>query len=104
MILSGVLLTIVIAAALTYASVSLMHTSSTRSKKGPALLAEAASVSQIESPVFVGTDHPVPVNSPQQLADISKYKAPNPPATPYKAPNPPSTSTPQPSAVAETDS
>jgi hypothetical protein len=64
----------------------------------------SASLAASPSPTIVGTDHPVPVNSPQQLADISKYKAPNPPATPYKATNPPSTSTPQPSAVAETDS
>jgi hypothetical protein len=89
MILSGVLLTIVIAAALTYASVSLMHTSSTRSKKGPALLAEAASLSQTASPVFVGTEHPVPVDPTSLQTTSAKHESSNPMTAP----------TPQPSVV-----
>ena len=91
MILSAVLLTIVIAAALTYASVSLMHPSSTRSKKGPALLAEAASVSQTASPVFVGTEHPVPVDPTSLQTTSAKHESSNPVAAP----------TPQPSVVFE---
>src|SRR5215469_10339194 len=87
MILSSVLLTIVIAAALTYALVTLMHPSSTRSKKGPALLAEAASMSQTASPVFVGTDHPVPVDPISLQTTSAKHESSNPVTAPTPEPS-----------------
>jgi hypothetical protein len=89
MILSSVLLTIIIAGALTFASVSLMHPSSTRSKKGPALLEEAASLSQTASPVFVGTEHPVRVDPTSLQTTSAKHEWSNPVTAP----------TPQPSVV-----
>ena len=92
MILSSVLLTTTIAGALTLvASVSMMHPSSRRSKKGPAPVAEAASVSQTASPVFVGTDHPVPVDPTSLQTTSAKHELSNPVAAP----------TPQPSVVFE---
>jgi hypothetical protein len=89
MILSSVLLTIIIAGALTFASLGLMHPSSSRSKKGPALLAEAASVSQKTSPVFVGAEHPVPVDPTSLQTTSAKPESSNPVTAP----------TPQPSVV-----
>ena len=94
MILSSVLLTIIIAGALTFASVTLMHPSGTRSKKGRALLAEAASVSQAASPEFVGTEHPVPVDPTSLQTIFAKHKSSNPVIAP----------TPQPSVAVEKNS
>ena len=88
MILSSVLLTIIIAGPLTFAWVSLMHLSSTRSKK-QAPLAEAAS-----SPVFVGTEHPVPIDPTSLRTIFAKHKSSNPVTAP----------TPQPSVAVETNS
>ena len=76
MILSSVLL-IIIAGALTFASVSLMQSRSTRLKKGGAVPG-AASASPTASPVFVGTEHPVPVdptvekNARREVESLSK--------------------------------
>jgi hypothetical protein len=78
MILSGVLLTTIVAGALTFASVNRTHPSSTRSKKGPALLAEAASLSQTASPVFVGTEHPVPADPTSLQTTSAKHESSNP--------------------------
>ena len=86
MILLSVLLTIIIAGALTFASVSLMHPSSTRSKKGPALLAEAASASQTTSPLFVGTEHPVPVDPTSLQTTSAKHESSNPVTAPTPQP------------------
>ena len=87
MILSSVLLTIIIAGALTFASVSLMHPSSARSKKGRAPLAEAASVSQAASPVFVGTEHPVPVDPTSLQTIFAKHESSNPVTAPTPQPS-----------------
>jgi hypothetical protein len=103
----GVLFTSVIAGALTLSTLKLLQSKNLLSwATAGAALQKVVSTSSAAStsPTIVGTDRPVPVNSPQQLAAIPKYKAPNPAETPYKAPNPPATSTPQPSAVAENDS
>ena len=89
MILSSVLITIILAGGLTFASVSLMHPSSRRSQKGPASLAEAASVSRTTSPVFVGTEHPVPVDPTSLQTTSAKHESSNPVTAP----------TPQPSVV-----
>jgi len=86
----SVLLTVIIAGALAFASVSLMHPISTRSsKKGPPLLGKAASVSQTTSPVFVGTEHPVPVDPTSLQTTSAKHESSNPVTAP----------TPQPSVV-----
>ena len=103
----GALFTSVIAGALTLSTLRLLKSKNVLSTAtvGAALQKVISTSSAASpSPTIVGTDHPVPVNSPQQLAVVPKYKAPNPPATPYKAPNLPATSTPQRLAVAENDS
>jgi hypothetical protein len=102
----GALFTSVIAGALILSTLRLLQSKSalTTTTAGAPQKVVSESLAASPSPTIVGTDHPVLATSPQQLADIPKYKAPNPPATPYKAPNPPAPSTPQPSAVAETDS
>lgn len=106
----GALFTSVIAGALTLSTLRLLQSKNVLSwaTAGAALQKViSASSAASPSPTIVGTDHPVPVNSPQQLAAVSKTKENktlNPPARPYKAPNPPATSTPQPSAAVENDS
>ena len=82
LILLTILLTSIIAGALTFAAISLLRSKSTSSKEGRT------------SPTFVGADHPVPVNPPSPLATSPKYKSQNPMTTPV----------PQPSAVVEKDS
>jgi len=86
MSLSSVLLTIIIAGALAFASVSLMHPSSTRSRDRH-FLAEAASVSQIASPVFVGTEHPVPVDPTSLQTTSAKQESSNPATAPTPEPS-----------------
>jgi hypothetical protein len=86
MILSSVLLTIIIAGALTFASISLMHPSSTRSRDRH-FLAEAALVSQAASPVFVGTEHPVPVDPTSMQMTSAKHESSNLATTPTSRPS-----------------
>ena len=106
----GALFTSVIAGALTLSMLRLLQSKNVLSwaTVGAALEKVVSTSSKASpSPTIVGTDHPVPVNSPQQLAAVSRTKenkALNSPERPYKAPNPPATSTPQPSAVVENDS
>jgi hypothetical protein len=73
MFLSSVLLTIIIAGTLIFASLSLIHWIRARSTKGPAPLSEA---------VFVGTEHPVPVKPTPLQTTSAKRKSPNPVTAP----------------------
>jgi hypothetical protein len=88
MILSSILLTFIIAGALTFAAVSLLHSKSTGSKEG--MPSEVVSA----SPVMVGTDHPVPANPTPTSTTSAKHKSPNSVTAPA----------PQRSAVVENDS
>jgi hypothetical protein len=88
MILSSILLTFIIAGALTFAAVRLLHSKSTGSKEG--MPSEVVSA----SPVMVGTDHPVPANPTPTPTTSAKHKSPNPVTAPA----------PRPSAVVENDS
>lgn len=74
-ILSGAVFTSVIAGAVAFSTLKLLESRSAASK-------EVVSTSSKASPTIVGTDHPVPVNPPVQLAARPKSKAPNPRATP----------------------
>jgi hypothetical protein len=82
LILLTILLSSIIAGALTFAAISLLCSKSTSSKEGRT------------SPPIVGTDHPVPANPPSPPATSSKYQSRNTMTTPV----------PQPSAVVEKDS
>lgn len=82
LILLAIVLTSIIAGAFTFAAVSLLRSKSTSSKEGKTW------------PAVVGTDHPVPVNSPSPPATSPKYESRNPMTTPV----------PQHSAVVEKDS
>jgi len=74
-ILSGAVFTSVIAGAVAFSTLKLLESRSAASK-------EIVSTNSKASPTIVGTDHPVPANSPRQLAARPKAKASNPPATP----------------------
>ena len=80
--LLAVLLTSIVASALTFAAISLLGSKSASSK-------EAST-----PPAIVGTDHPVPASPPLPSATSPEYKSQNPMTTPV----------PQPSAVVEKDS
>jgi hypothetical protein len=82
LVLPAIVLTSIIAGVLTFAAVSLLRSKSTSSKEGRTW------------PAVVGTDHPVPVNSPSPPATSPKYESRNPMTTPV----------PQHSAVVEKDS
>jgi hypothetical protein len=80
-VLSSAVFTSVIAGAITFSTLKLMQ------PKGPisnaaAPAKEVVSTSSKASPTIIGTDHPVPVTSPLQLAASPKPKAFNWPATP----------------------
>jgi hypothetical protein len=82
MICSGILLTFISAGALTFAAIRLMHSKTTRSKDGTALLEEALSAGPIASPVIIGTQNPVSAN-PGSLPTASAINgSPNPVTTP----------------------
>ena len=78
-VLSAAVFTSVIAGALTLSTLKLMQPKSASSTAAPQGLVSANAKA---SPTIVGTDHPVPVNPPLQLAASPKSKAPNPRATP----------------------
>jgi hypothetical protein len=80
-ILSGILFTSVIAGAVTFSMLKLTQPKSV-SSTAAAPPKEVVSASSKAPPTVVGTDHPVPVNSPLQLAASPRPNAPNPPATP----------------------
>jgi hypothetical protein len=86
LILPSVVLTIIIAGALTFASVGLMHPSSTRSRD-PHFLTEAASVSQTTSPVFVGTEHPVAIDPTSPQTTSAKHESSSPATAPTPQPS-----------------
>ena len=77
--LSATVFTSVIAGALTLSTLKLMQPKSASSTASPQAVVSANSK---PSPTIVGTDHPVPVNPPVQLAARPRSKAPNPRATP----------------------
>jgi hypothetical protein len=74
-VLSATVFTSVIAGALTFSTLKLMQPKSASPQA-------VVSANSKPSPTIVGTDHPVPVNPPQQLAASPKSKTPNPRATP----------------------
>jgi hypothetical protein len=79
-VLSAAVFTSVIAGALTLSTLKLMQPKSASSTAAsPQALVSANSKA---SPTIVGTDHPVPVNPPLQLAASPRSKAPNARATP----------------------
>jgi hypothetical protein len=92
-IFSGVVFATVIVAALALSMQKLMQWKNAGSTAA-APPQEVVSANSKNSPTIVGTDHPVPVDPPRQLASRPKPKAPNPPATPV----------PQASALVENDS
>jgi hypothetical protein len=80
-ILSSAVFTSVIAGAITFSTLKLMQPKgATSTAAAPAK--EVVSTSSKASPAMVGTDHPVPVTPPLQLAASPKPKASNRPATP----------------------
>jgi hypothetical protein len=81
-LLSVVLLLSVIAAALTLSAVRLLHSRSAGSMEWAALLQGIVSASPTASPVFVGTEHPVPVNPAPVRTTSAKHRSPNPVTTP----------------------
>jgi hypothetical protein len=89
-VLSAAVFASVIAGALTLSTLKLMQPKSA-SSTATAPPKEVVSAGSKPTPTIVGTDHPVPVTPPLQLAASPKLKAPNPPAT----------SVPQPSALVE---
>ena len=79
-VLSATVFTSVIAGALTFSTLKLMQPKSASSTAAsPQAVVYANSKA---SPTIVGTDHPVPVTPPLQLAASPKSKAANPRATP----------------------
>jgi hypothetical protein len=79
-VLSATVFTSVIAGALTFSTLKLMQPKSASSTAAsPQAVVSANSKA---SPTIVGTDHPVPVTPPLQLAASPKSKAANPRATP----------------------
>jgi len=79
-VLSATVFTSVIAGALTLSALKLMQRKGASSAAAsPQALVSANSKA---SPTIVGTDHPVPVNPPLQLAASPRSKAPNARATP----------------------
>ena len=80
-VLSGVVFTSVIAAAVTFSMLKLLESKSAISTAATPPK-EVVSTSSKASPTIVGTDHPVPVSPPLQLAASPKPDASNPPATP----------------------
>ena len=76
-VLSAAVFTAVIAGALTLSALKLMQPKIAPSAAAPPQ--EVVSASAKASPQIVGTDHPVPVNPPLQLAATPKL---NPPSTP----------------------
>jgi hypothetical protein len=93
----GALFTSVIAGALTLSMLKLMPSKSALPSATAGVAPQkvvSASSTASPSPAMVGTDHPVPVNSPPQLAASPKYKALDLRAIPV----------PQASALAENDS
>ena len=103
-ILSGAVFTAVIVAALALSMQKLMQPKSA-SSTAAAPRQEVASGSSKTSPTIVGTDHPVPVSPPPQVA-----ATPNPSTRTrlaqgkLNAPNQPATPVPQDSALVENDS
>jgi hypothetical protein len=80
-ILSSGVFTAVIAGAVTFSTLKLMQPKgATSTAAAPAK--EVVSTSSKASPTIVGTDHPVPVTPPLQLAARPKPRASNSPATP----------------------
>jgi hypothetical protein len=80
-VLSGVLFTSVIAGAVTFSTLKLLQSkSATSTAAGPPK--EVVSTSSKASPMIVGTDHPVPVSPPLQLAASPKLNVSKPPPTP----------------------
>ena len=80
-VLSAAVFTSVIAGALTLSTLKLMQPKTAASTTA-APPQEVVSASSKTSPAIVGTDHPVPVSPPQQVAASPKLKPFNPPATP----------------------
>jgi type IV secretory pathway VirB10-like protein len=80
-ILSSAVFTSVIAGAVAFSTLKLMQPKGAISNAaGPAK--EVVSTSSKPFPTIVGTDHPVPVTPPLQLAASPKPRASNPPAKP----------------------
>jgi hypothetical protein len=78
-ILSSAVFTAVIAGAVTFSTLKLMQPKGAISTAA-APAKEVVSTSSKASPTIVGTDHPVPVTPPLQLAASPKARASNPPA------------------------
>jgi hypothetical protein len=80
-ILSSAVFTSVIAGAVAFSTLKLMQPKGALSNAA-APAKEVVSTSSKASPTIVGTDHPVPVTPPLQLAASAKPRASNPPAKP----------------------
>jgi hypothetical protein len=76
-ILSCVLLTLIIGCALAFAAISLVHSRDARSTYEGTPRPGFASASATASPLFVGTDHPVPANPTQPATNAAKGMSPN---------------------------
>jgi hypothetical protein len=81
-ILLSVLFTFVIAVALTFSAVKLLHSKSVGSIELGALLRGIVSASQTAPPVMVGTEHPVPVTPTPVPTTSKKHRLPKPITTP----------------------
>ena len=78
--ISAAVFTSVIAGALTFSALKLMQPKTAPSTAAPPK--DVVSASAKAAPTIVGTDHPVPISPPLQLAASPKLNPPNPPATP----------------------
>jgi hypothetical protein len=92
-ILSCVLLTLIIGWALAFGAISVVHSPAERSKYEGTPRPGFASANATDSPLFVGTDHPVLTNPTPPAANGAKGMSPNPVTTPV----------PHPSAIVEED-
>jgi len=81
-VLLSVLITFVMAVALTFSVVRLLHSRSTGSMQLAALLRGIVSASPTAPPVMVGTEHPVPVSPTPGLMTSKKDRLPKPLTTP----------------------
>jgi hypothetical protein len=80
--LLSVLITFVVAVALTFSVVTLLHSRRVGSMELAALLRGIVSASPTAPPVMVGTEHPVPVTPTPGLTTFKKPRLPKPLTTP----------------------
>ncbi|MBV8351778.1 MAG: hypothetical protein JOZ21_05840 [Verrucomicrobia bacterium] len=81
-VLLSVLITFVVAVALTFSVVRLLHSTSVGSIELAALLRGIVSASPTAPPVMVGTEHPVPVSPTPGLTTSKRHELPKPLTTP----------------------